>query len=139
MRKISDLTKLWCFYKFSVSKSHLKFIFLSSYSIRILMSHSLTHSLSHSLSHSVTHSVTRSTKSVFKSTHTLRDHQLGHPYYSFKVILLKKWLESDLVKKHFSAEAKSASRENSRSFSCQTVSNSRSGKLSKSLTMDFSL
>ena len=40
------------------------------------------------------------------------------------------------MKKHFSAEAKSASRENSRSFSCQTAPNSRSGKLSKSLSVE---
>ena len=46
---------------------------LSSYSIRILMTHSLTHS----------------TKSVFKSTHTFRTYQHYHPCYSFNVPHLK--------------------------------------------------
>ena len=46
---------------------------------------------------------------------------MGHPYHTFKVILLKKYLGSDLEKKVFSAEAKGASMENGRTFYCQSM------------------
>ena len=50
VQKISDLTKLYRFYKFSVSKSHLKFIFLFYKGQNVSFTHSVTHSLSHSVS-----------------------------------------------------------------------------------------
>ena len=53
----------------------------SSYSIRILMSHSLTHSLTHSLSHSA--------KSVFKFDQNFFMSQTYRSYYAFNVPHLK--------------------------------------------------
>ena len=52
------MTKLYRFFKFSVSKSHLKFIFLSSYSIIFLFYKDPNVSLTHSLSHTLTQSLT---------------------------------------------------------------------------------
>ena len=53
VQKISDLTKLYPFYKFSVNKSHLKFIFLFYKGQNVSFTHSVSHSLSHSVSQSV--------------------------------------------------------------------------------------
>ena len=65
----------------------------SSYSIRILMSHSLTHSVTHSvtqsLSHSLTQSLSHSTKSVFKFDQNFFMSQTYRSYYAFNVPHLK--------------------------------------------------
>ena len=46
VQKISDLTKLYRFYIFSVSKSHLKFIFLFYKDQNVSFTHSVTQSVS---------------------------------------------------------------------------------------------
>ena len=89
VQKISDLTKLYRFYIFSVSKSHLKFIFLFYKDQNVSFTHSVTQSVSQSL--------TQSAKSIFKSTHTFRTYQDYHPCYSFNVPYLK----IDLTKQIF--------------------------------------
>ena len=51
MRKRSDLATYHRFYKVSVSRSHLKFIFLFYKDQNVSFTHSFTHSLSQSVSH----------------------------------------------------------------------------------------